>query len=80
VIKHWTVILEVWVQFLAVLLSPCVIGSSWLAFVSPCFVHQMEIVDLANFLPSSIVGSDRFKMFRVHSFCIKHGMLFLFYE
>lgn len=79
-LKHWTVILEVWIQFLALLLSPCVIAASCLTFVSPCFVHQIEMVNLGNFLPSSIMGSDNFKMFRVHSLPIKHVMLFLFYK
>lgn len=79
-LKHWTVILEVWIQFQAVLLSPCMIAASCLTFVSPCFVHQMEMVDLGNLLPSSIMGSDGFTVFRVHSLPIKHGILFLFYE
>lgn len=79
-LKHWTTILEVWIQFLAVRLSPCVIAASCLTFVSPYFVHQMEMVSLGNFLPSPITGSDCFKMFRVHCIPIKHGMLFLFYK
>lgn len=56
------------------------IAASCLTFVSPCFVHQIEMVDLGNFFPSSAMGSDYFKMFRVRSSPHKAWNVILFYE
>lgn len=42
-LKDWTVISEVWIQFLAMLLSPCVTAATCLTFVSPFLIHQMDI-------------------------------------